>query len=118
MKKMLFFCLLVCLATVPAVAPAGLLFTSGEIEPGLKYEDFSIGQDGNLTGAIVNTSNKLRPAFRLDLWTTDMHETRVLWRKSLHIGSLPPGGRFTFKEPYDKDYDSSLRIKFSFRIGR
>jgi hypothetical protein len=98
------------------VALAGSVLGEGEIDTGLKYEDFQIGGDGYATGYIVNTSNKPRLGVKLDMWTTTLQETRIFWRKSLNIGDLAPGQRYKVREPYAPSDNAPPKVKFMFRI--
>lgn len=77
--------------------------SAGVPDKDLKYEDFKITEDEFLTGSIVNASGKARSDVRIDMWTTNMQETRIFWRKSLNIGNLAPQGRYVVKEPYKVD---------------
>lgn len=109
-------CLCVALLLFTGVALAGSVLGEGEIDTGLKYEDFQIGGDGYATGYIVNTSNKPRLGVKLDMWTTTLQETRIFWRKSLNIGDLAPGQRYKVREPYAPSDNAPPKVKFMFRI--
>jgi hypothetical protein len=89
---------------------------SGIPDKDLSYEDFKITEDGYATGYIVNSSSRARPGVRLDMWTTNMAETRIFWRKSLNIGDIPPNGKVLVKEPYDVKGEDPARTKFMFRL--
>jgi hypothetical protein len=116
MKTSIILCLLATVLLFPAFGHASSQFGEGEIDQDLRFEGFDIKQDGFLTGFIVNTSNKTRPAVKVDAWTTNLQETRIFWRKSLSLGDIPPGGRVTIREPYQLDDQNVARIKFMFRL--
>jgi hypothetical protein len=92
----------------------GSVYSSGEIDDDLKFEDFKIG-DGFLTGFIVNASKRARPAVALDIWTTNTQETRIYWRKTVTFGDLAPGAKVAVKEPYKIDQEDPAKTKFMFR---
>ncbi len=92
------------------------LFSSGTIdEKGLDYENFELTPDSFVKGWIVNHSQVPRKALQVDMWTTNMSDTRIYWRKTLNVGDLPPGAKFQVNEAHEKDVDPNL-IKFMFRI--
>lgn len=97
-----------------AASYAGSVYSSGEIDDDLRFEDFKIG-DGYLTGSIVNASKRTRSAVKLDVWTTNTQETRIYWRKTLSLGDLAPGAKIAVKEPYKVDQEDLARTKFMFR---
>jgi hypothetical protein len=111
-----FACLCVASLILTGVASAGSVLGEGEIDKDLKYEDFQVGGDGYATGYIVNTSNKPRPAVKLDMWTTNLQETRIFWRKSLSVGDLAPGQRYKVREAYTPNENAPQKVKFMFRI--
>ena len=90
--------------------------SSGVPDRDLKYEDFQIIPEGYVTGTIVNHSGKTRAKVILDMWTTNMQETRILWRTRLTIGDLAPHATFFVKQPYNGDQEDPARVKFMFRI--
>jgi len=98
-----------------AVSFADSVYSSGEIDDDLSFEDFMIS-DGYLTGSIVNTGKRARPAVKLDVWTTNTMETRIYWRKTMNLGDLAPGARVSIKEPYQLDREDLARTKFMFRF--
>ncbi|MCE5242601.1 MAG: hypothetical protein ABFD98_10105 [Syntrophobacteraceae bacterium] len=122
MVKWCFACLLASLMLVPLNASAGALgsgpinTSAGVPDRDLKYEDFKITEDGFITGTILNASGKPRPDVRIDMWTTNMQETRIFWRKTLNIGNMGPNTRYTVKEPYKVDGEDPARTKFMFRL--
>ena len=119
MKTSLFafaLCIFAALLLFPANGRAGSPFGDGEIDGDLQYQGFEIRPDGSLTGYIVNSSKKVRPAVKVDMWTTNLQETRIFWRKTLSLGDMAPGARVAVKEPYQLDDQNPARIKFMFRI--
>lgn len=114
MKAILVF-LLGGMLLFAAVSFADSVYSSGEIDDDLSFEDFMIS-DGYLTGSIVNTGKRARPAVKLDVWTTNTMETRIYWRKTMNLGDLAPGARVSIKEPYQLDREDLARTKFMFRI--
>lgn len=123
MRKVLLSCVLVLIVVVSSGAWAGSGLKSGTIDSSsgvpdkdLKYEDFQITGDGFITGYIVNSSGKVRPAVRLDLWTTNKSETRILWRKSLAVGDIGPHEKKQVKEPYKEDTEEPSRTEIKFRL--
>ena len=124
MLKSFFVCLFVGLCMIPMQGVAGTTYmsngsvntSSGTPDRDLKYEDFQITEDGYITGYIVNSSGRPRTGIRLDMWTTNMQETRIFWRKSLNIGDLGPQGKYLVKEPYKVDNEDPARTKFMFRL--
>jgi hypothetical protein len=100
----------------PACCLAGSYFSSGSIDEDLQFEDFKIGEDGFLTGFIINSSKRTRYAVKLDMWTANTQETQIYWRKSLNLGDLAPGARISVKEPYKIDREDPNRTKFMFRV--
>ena len=106
----LFFCF--------AGAAVGSFYNEGMIDKELRYQDFSVTDDGVVTGWIVNTSNKARHGVKLDMWITNVSETRIYWRKSIVLGDLPSGGKYEVKEPAKGDVDSSLKVEFHFRLQK
>jgi hypothetical protein len=101
---------------LPALTLAGSYYGSGAIDNDLQFEDFKIGNDGYLTGIIVNSSQRTRPAVKLDVWTTNAQETQIYWRKTLNLGDLAPGARAQVKEPYKIDRENPEKTKFMFRV--
>jgi len=90
--------------------------SSGTTNKDLVYRDFEIASDGYVTGFIVNTSNHALKSVKLDMWTVNSAETRILWRKSLNIGDMAPQGRYQVKEPYSPLPDNPSSVIFKFRI--
>ena len=123
MSKVFFICLFLGILIFPLNSLAGPYMSSGEInskvgvpDKDLKYEDFHITEDGFVTGYIVNDSNRTRSNVRLDMWTTNMQETRILWRKSLNVGDLGPHARQLIKEPYKDDSGDPAKTKVMLRM--
>ncbi len=114
MRKMALSKLLLALLLCPVLCFAGPR-GDGDIDRDLRYEGFHITDDGFLSGYIKNASNKTRNDVRLDMWTTNVAETRIFWRKSLSIGDLAPGARYEVREPYNLDGEDPERIEFKFR---
>lgn len=91
--------------------------SSGIPDKDLSYEDFKITEDGYVTGYIVNSSERARPGVILDMWTTNMGESKIFWRKkALHVGDIGPKGKVLVKEPYDVKNEDPARTKFMFRL--
>ncbi len=123
MAKSFFICLLLGLLVFPLIARAESIVSSGEInsrsgipDKDLVYEDFRVTQDGFVTGYIVNKSDKTRTSVKLDMWTTNKQETRILWRKSLNIGDLGGHAKYLVKEPYKADNADPATTKVMFRL--
>jgi hypothetical protein len=112
------FCFFGALLFWFAGSAMGGVYNEGMIDKDLSYRDFKVTEDGNITGVILNTSGKLRQGVKLDMWITNISETRIYWRKSLDLGDLAPGARYEVKEPAKGDVDSSLRVEFHFRTQR
>jgi hypothetical protein len=110
--------ILLGLFLLPASGFAASIYSSGEIDNDLEYQDFKIGDNGYLTGFIVNRSNRTLQAVKLDVWTTNTQETQVYWRKTLTLGDIAPGARISVKEPYKVDREDLSRTKFMFRVPR
>ena len=108
--------LLLGLLLFPAFTLAGSYYSSGSIDTDLQFEDFRIGNDGYLTGVVVNSSKRTLPAVKLDIWTTNTQETQIYWRKTLNLGDLAPGARAPVKEPYKIDREDPEKTKFMFRV--
>ena len=115
MKSVIAF-LLFGVLLIPAFTLAGPYYSSGIIDKDLQFEDFRIGEDGYLTGVIVNSSKRPRQDVKLDVWTCNTQETQIYWRKTLSLGDLAPGARVPVKEPYKIDREDPARTKFMFRI--
>lgn len=115
MKTSVLACLLAAVVLFPVLGIAASQFGDGEIDNDLRFEGFDI-RDGFLTGSIVNTSNRMRPAVKMDVWTTNLQETRIFWRKSYSFGDMAPGARVNIREPYQLDDEKPSRIKFMFRV--
>ena len=115
MKSFLIFMIMV-VVLFPVSIFAGSYYSSGPIDDDLQFEDFKIGNDGYLTGSIVNSSQRPRQAVKLDVWTTNTQETRIYWRKTLNLGDLAPGARVAVKEPYKIDQEDPAKTKFMFRV--
>ncbi len=115
MKSIIAF-LLAGMLVVPAFAFAGAYYSSGSIDNDLQFEDFKIGDDGFLTGLIVNSSKRTLKDVKLDVWTCNTQETQIYWRKTLNLGDLTPGMKAPVKEPYKIDREDPARTKFMFRI--
>ncbi len=92
------------------------VFNEGMIDKDLRYEEFRVTEDGYISGTIINTSKKTRPAVMLDMWITNIAETRIFWRKSITLGDLPPGARFEVRESSNGSVDPTLRLQFMFRL--
>ncbi len=114
MKEVLVF-LLAGMLLIPAASYGGSVYSSGEIDDDLRFEDFKIS-DGYLTGSIINASRRTRTAVKLDMWTANTQETRIYWRKTLNLGDLAPGAKAAVKEPYAVDLEDPARTKFMFRV--
>jgi hypothetical protein len=124
MRKSLAIIMLFVLSIAPAVGAANssprsgsVSSTSGLDDKDLKYEDFQITEDGFITGYIVNSSNKIRRAVQIDMWTTNKSETRILWRKSLSIGDLGSREKRLVKEPYRVDDEDPSKTEIKFRLS-
>lgn len=111
------FAALFCWIPFVAHAEDSSPFSSGEIDGGLEHEGFDVRPNGTLTGTIINPNNGVFPAHRLDMWVTDMHDTRIYWRKSINMGAIPPGGRVTIREAYDGPTDKPKKLKYNFRVN-
>jgi LEA14-like dessication related protein len=118
MLKVLFGFILLGLFLLPASGFASSVYSSGEIDDDLQFQDFKIGENGYLTGVIVNTSKRTRLAVKLDVWTTNTQETQIYWRKTLDLGDMAPGAKISVKEPYKVDREDLSKTKFMFRIPR
>ncbi|SPF39615.1 exported hypothetical protein [Syntrophobacter sp. SbD1] len=94
----------------------GEVLFKGVVDKGLQDRNFRVTNDGFVTGEIVNTSNSVRHAVKIDMWITDMGETRIFWRKSLNIGDMLPGARYEVKEPANGEVDNSFKLEFQFRV--
>jgi hypothetical protein len=123
MSRSFFVCLFLGVLVLPLNGLAGRYISSGEInskvgvpDKDLTYEDFYITEDGFVTGYVVNNSDKARPNIRLDMWTTNMQETRILWRKSLNIGEIGPRAKYKVKEPYKADNADPSTTKVMLRM--
>jgi len=114
LKEVLVF-LLAGMLLIPAASYGGSVYSSGEIDDDLRFEDFKIS-DGYLTGSIINASRRTRTAVKLDMWTANTQETRIYWRKTLNLGDLAPGAKAAVKEPYAVDLEDPVRTKFMFRV--
>ncbi|HYA40312.1 MAG TPA: hypothetical protein VEF34_03355 [Syntrophobacteraceae bacterium] len=90
--------------------------SSGTPHRDLVYRDFEITKDGYVTGFIINESNHPLKSVKLDMWTTNRSETRILWRKSLNIGDMAPKGKFEVREPYSPFQDDPSGVVFKFRL--
>ncbi len=120
MMKSLFLCLFIAFLILPSNGLAG---SSGEInsssgvpDKDLRYQDFQVTEDGTISGYIVNASGRPRSGVRIDMWLTNMQETRIFWRKSLNIGDMAPQAKYMVKERYGSDPSDLVRTKFMFRI--
>jgi hypothetical protein len=116
--KVLVGFMLLGLLLLPTPGFASSIYSSGEIDTDLQFEDFKIGDNGYLTGFIVNTSKRTRQAVNLDVWTTNTQETQIYWRKTLNLGDIAPGARVSVKEPYKVDREDLSKTKFMFRVPR
>jgi hypothetical protein len=114
MKSIVAF-LLVGWMLIPALSLAAPYYSSGTIDNDLQFEDFKIGDDGYLTGVIVNTSKRPRVDLKLDVWTCNTQETQIYWRKTLNFGDLAPGAKVSVREPYKVDREDPAKTKFMFR---
>jgi hypothetical protein len=90
--------------------------SSGAPDRDLFYEAFEITQDGFISGFIVNRSSKPRPSVTVDMWTTNMQETRIFWRKTINIGDIGPHAKVRIREPYPVRDENPSRTKFMFRL--
>lgn len=125
MLKSLAICLFVgILSILPARGFAATSFLSdgsvntskGTPDDDLKYEGFEITPDGFITGFIVNDSARPRPGVKFDMWTTNMQETRIFWRKTVTVGDLAPHAKVRLKEAYPVKDQDNARTKFMFRL--
>lgn len=116
MYRNAFMCVLIGLLLIFAGPAGASVFNEGMIDKDLRFEGFSVTADGYVCGAIINTSKRTRPAVRLDMWITNVAETRIYWRKSLVLGDMAPGARIEIKENSDGSVDRSVRLQFMFRI--
>ena len=94
----------------------GSVFNEGMIDKDLRYEEFKVTDDGFVIGTIINISKKMRPGVKVDMWITNVAETRIFWRKALNLGDMAPGARFEVKEPGNGMVDSDSKLQFMFRI--
>lgn len=123
MRRVLLGCLVGLAVTVPITLWAGSALKSGSIDSSsgvpdkdLKYEDFQITSDGFITGYVVNASGKTRSAVRVDMWTTNRNETKILWRKSLTLGDIGPHEKKLVKEAYKEDTEEPSRTEIKLRL--
>jgi hypothetical protein len=70
------------------------MYNEGMIDSGLRYEEFKVTDDDFVVGTIINMSKTMRPAVKVDMWITNIAETRVFWRKTINLGDMAPGARF------------------------
>ena len=126
MLKWVIICVLVLLAPLAIRADAAKSPNSdGEIDnrngttnEDLVYRDFEITPDGYVMGYIVNVSDHAIKSVKLDMWTSNKADTRILWRKALSIGDLPPKGKYQVKEPYSPLPDDPSQVFFNFRVQK
>jgi hypothetical protein len=117
MLRLFFLCLLIGSLLCPVAVFSESTYSSGMIDDDLKYEGFEVGNDGFLKGFIINISNKTFKDLKINVWTMDIYDTRIFWRKSLVIGVLAPGEKYAVKEPYNKDANRGMNVKYCFRIA-
>ncbi|MCE5241867.1 MAG: hypothetical protein ABFD98_01390 [Syntrophobacteraceae bacterium] len=116
MFKALFAAVFAVLMLFPLTCRAAAFFSQGEIDNELKYEKFMVKEDGSVEGTIVNASGKVRQNVQFDVWATDVHETRILWRKAVDIGTMAPGAKYTIKDPARINVSDPSRVKFIFKL--
>jgi len=97
-------------------ASHGSEFNQGMIDRDLRYEEFKVTDDDFVVGTIINTSKNMRPAVKVQIWITNIAETRVFWRKTINLGDMGPGARFEVKEPSNGMVDSASRLQFLLRL--
>jgi hypothetical protein len=117
MLRSLFLCLLIGSLLCPIAVSGESAYSSGMIDDDLKFEGFEVGNDGFLKGFIINVSNKTYKDLKINVWTMDIYDTRIFWRKSLVIGALEPGEKYAVKEPYNKAANRGMNIKYCFRVA-
>ncbi len=93
-----------------------VLNTSGSESNVLFFKHFNITADGQITGFIVNESNRAIKGLVIDMYTMDADETRVFWNKIVDIGTMAPGSRYTVRLPYSPVPDDPNKIVFRFKI--
>jgi hypothetical protein len=90
---------------------------SGTPSKELRYADFVVTEDKYVTGYIINDSNRPMAKVSLDMWITNVSNTRILWRKIIDIGDLAPKARVEVKEMCDLgNYDELSKVQFFFKI--
>ncbi|MEN6437738.1 MAG: hypothetical protein ABFD97_04075 [Syntrophobacter sp.] len=115
LKKIVIFVSLLCTLGVAGLVAASV-FNEGMIDKDLRYQDFRVTEDGFITGVIINTSQRNRSDVRVDMWITNVAETRIFWRKSITLGDMRPGSRFEVRENGGGSVDSTTRVQFMFRL--
>jgi hypothetical protein len=108
----IFFGILFCFIN----SSIGSIYNEGMIDADLRYEECKVTDDDFVVGTIINKSKTMRPAVKVDMWITNIAETRVFWRKTINLGDMAPGARFEVKEPSNGMVDSASRLQFRFRI--
>jgi hypothetical protein len=125
MRKLLLVVLvLTVLANPMSIYAAKSFYSDGQVDNAsgtpnkdMRFEDFSVNEDGTVTGYIVNESNKPLPRVKLDLWITNINNTRILWRKIIDVGDLAPKSKAAVKEPCNLgNYDELSRVQFFIKI--
>jgi len=121
--KWIIGCCLLSLLLFPLNGGAKSFYSDGSVDNSngtankdLVFRDFEVGQDGYVTGSIINESNHPLKSVRLDMWTTNRAETQILWRKSLNVGDMAPKGKYEVREPYSPLPDDPTGVVFKFRL--
>ena len=124
MRKLLFIFLVSSVLFYPLYTSAKSFYSDGQVDNAsgtpskeLRFEDFVVNEDGYVTGYIINVSNRPLAKVRLDMWITNINNTRILWRKIIDMGDMAPKGKVAVKEACSLgNYDELSRVQFFFKI--
>jgi hypothetical protein len=124
MKKLLFILIVSSILFHPLYTFAKSFYSDGQVDNAsgtpskeLRFADFEVSEDKSVTGYIINDSNRPLAKVRLDMWITNISNTRILWRKIIDVGDLAPKARVAVKEMCDLgNYDEPSKVQFFFKI--
>jgi hypothetical protein len=91
--------------------------SSGTTNSALTFEDFNVTEDGSITGHINNISSREMKKLRLDMWITNINNTRIFYRKVIDLGDMGPNSRVEVKEKFKPgEFEDLADVKFYFKI--
>jgi len=110
MRILFSMALLLSIVSSPAISHS--FYSNGDIGKGFSYQNFEIGLSGYLTGTITNNTAKLRKSVEIEMEATNIHETQVHWKTTVHISKIGPYKTVSIREYCGISLDYAPKLIF------